>query len=69
MSISSVGSSYVGLQTQAAARAAETAEVQKVGRDNDGDSDDGGGKAAQAAAAPSVNLNGQTVGQLINVSA
>jgi hypothetical protein len=41
----------------------------KAGGDNDGDSDDGGAKAVQAAPKPTVNLNGQKIGQLINVSA
>ena len=65
MSISSVGSS---LPTPVIQRTPEAAEV-KGARDNDGDSDDGGAKAAQAAPAPTVNLNGQKLGRIINVSA
>jgi hypothetical protein len=69
MNVAAVGSSYSSLQTQAVQRTPESAEVQKAGPDNDGDSDDGGAKAVQAAPAPTVNLNGQKVGQVINVSA
>jgi hypothetical protein len=68
MNVSSVGitssPSVLALQKQP-----EAAEVQKAGRDNDGDSDDGGASKAVQAPAPTVNLNGQKVGQIINVSA
>jgi hypothetical protein len=69
MNISSVGNSYSSLQTQATQRSPEAAEVQKAGPDKDGDSDDGGAKAVQAAPAPTVNLKGQKLGQIINISA
>ena len=69
MNVSSVGSANAAPQTQAVQRTQEAAEVSKGGRDNDGDSDDGGVKAAQAAPKPTVNMNGQKIGQLINVSA
>ncbi|MBI3524225.1 MAG: hypothetical protein HY066_06805 [Betaproteobacteria bacterium] len=69
MNIGSVGSSYSGLTTQASQRTPEAAEVHKGGRDNDGDSDDGGVKAVKAAPAPTVNASGQKIGQVINVSA
>jgi len=48
---------------------AEAAEAQQAGRDvrNDGDADDGGGAIKEPA--PTVNLNGQTVGTHINTSA
>ena len=70
MNISTVGgSSYSNLQTQAVQRSPEAAEVKKAGGDNDGDSDDGGIKTAQAAPAPTVNLSGQKIGQFINVAA
>jgi hypothetical protein len=69
MNISSVGNSYSSLQTQATQRSPEAAEVKKAGPDNDRDSDDGGAKAAQAAPAPTVNLTGQKVGQIINTAA
>jgi hypothetical protein len=69
MNVDSVGSSYSSLQTQAVQRTPEAAEVKKAGPDQDGDSDDSSVKAAQAAPAPTVNLNGQKIGQIINVSA
>jgi len=69
MNISSVGSSYSSLSTPASQRTPEAAELQKGGRDNDGDSDDGGAKAVKAAPSPTVNINGQKIGQVINVSA
>lgn len=65
MNVSSVGSST---QNQAVQRTPEAAEVKGV-RDNDGDSDDSGAKAVQATQAPTVNLSGQKIGQIINVSA
>jgi len=69
MNVSSVGSTYGSLQSQAVQRTPEAAEVKKAGPDNDGDSDDSGTKAAQAAPAPTVNLNGQKIGQILSVSA
>jgi len=63
MNVSSVGSSP---STQAVQQAAQ---VPKAGGDSDGDSDGTGAKAAQAAPPPTVNLNGQKIGQIINVSA
>lgn len=70
MSISAVGGgTYGNLQTPAVQRTPEAAEVNKAGRDNDGDSDDGGARVTGAALAPTVNLNGQKLGQFINVSA
>ena len=67
MNAGSVSSAY-SPNAQAIQRQPEAAEVQKAGRDNDGDSDDGGSKAVQAPA-PTVNLGGQKIGQVINVSA
>jgi hypothetical protein len=70
MNVSSVGNAFSNLQTQAIQRTPEAAEVKQAGPDNDGDADDGGSaKAAKPAAAPSVNMNGQKIGQLIHVSA
>ena len=69
MNVSSVGSTFASPQTQAAQQTPEAAEATKAGRDSDGDTDDGGAKAVQAAPKPTVNLNGQKIGQLINVSA
>jgi hypothetical protein len=67
MNVGLVGSA-VSPNTQALQRQPEAAEVQKAGRDNDGDTDDGGSKAVQKPA-PTVNLNGQKLGQVINVAA
>jgi hypothetical protein len=69
MNVNSVGSTYNTPQTQTVQRTPEAAEVKKGGRDNDGDSDDGGAKAVQAPPAPTVNLNGQKLGQIISISA
>ena len=69
MNVSSVGSTFSTLQTQALQRTPEAAEVQKAGPDHDGDADDGGAKAAQPPAAPTVNMNGQRTGQVIHVVA
>ena len=71
MSISSIGSSSANaLYSPTVQPKAEAGEAQKAGRDavNDGDSDDGAASAVQAPT-PSVNLNGQTVGALINAVA
>ena len=69
MNVGSVASTTSSFQTGAVRPTPESAEVQKAGRDNDGDSDDGSAKAVQAAPAPTVNLNGQKLGQIINISA
>ena len=68
MNISAVSNNYV--TTQALPRNSESAEVKKAGSDHDGDADDGGGaKAVKPPTSPTVNLNGQTIGQVINVKA
>jgi len=77
MSVSSIGSSSSNLSYSPAVKAqAEAVEAQQAGRDvgkagrdvgNDGDADDGG--AAVKEPAPTVNLNGQSVGTIINTSA
>ncbi len=70
MSVSSIGSSNSNLSYSPPVKAqAEAAEAQQAGRDvrNDGDADDGGGAIKEPA--PTVNLNGQTVGTHINTSA
>jgi hypothetical protein len=70
MTVNSIGSSNLASQAQTAQRVPEAAEVRSAGGDNDGDSDDrGGAQAVQAAPAPSVNLNGQKLGQRINATA
>lgn len=70
MSVNAVGGgTYGNLQAQTVQRTPEAAEVGKAGRDNDGDADDGGAKVTSATLAPTVNMNGQKLGQFINVSA
>jgi len=65
MSVSAIASSYTApLQQQASLTAVQPASRE---RENDGDRDDG--VAAVKAPSPSVNLNGQTVGKTINVTA
>jgi hypothetical protein len=68
MSISSISSSNAGYAAQIKQQP-EAGEAQKAGREvkNDGDKDDQ--SAAVKAPAPTVNLNGQTVGSLINAIA
>lgn len=66
--IGSVSSNYSSTTTQVAQRPPETSEV-KGASETDGDSDDGGTQAAAPAPAPIVNMSGQKIGQLINVSA
>ena len=64
-----VSSAYIhsNLTTQTTSRNSEQTEVQKSGGDNDGDSDDGA--KSTVTSIPTVNSNGNTLGQLINVSA
>ncbi len=65
MNVGSVNSSAA---TQISQRTAEAAETKKAGPDHDGDSDDRSAASVKAAPAASVNTNGQTVGQVINVA-
>jgi hypothetical protein len=68
MNVNSVSSA----PTRAPQSTSEAAEVKKAGRDNDGDADDGGSaKAAKSAPppAPTTNVNGQKLGQVVNASA
>ena len=67
MNVSSISNTYSNFSTQAIQRTPEAAEVQKNGRDNDGDADDGGANTVKAVQ-PTVNTSGQTIGQLINVA-
>ena len=69
MNVSSVGSAYLNPQTQAVQQTAQTAAVSKGSGDSDGDSDGSGAQAVQTAPKPTVNMNGQKIGQLINVTA
>ena len=68
MNVSAVGNT-VAAPPQAVQRVPESAEVNKGGNDADGDSDDSGAKAVQAAPKPTVNTSGQPIGQRINVTA
>jgi len=68
MSVSAIGSS--GIAAMAAMQKQTTsAAIQPAGRErgNDGDKDDGA--TAVKSPSPSVNLNGQKVGNTINVTA
>lgn len=67
MNVGSVGGAYNSYQAQAVQRTPESAEVKKAGGDGDGDSDDRSAKVASAA--PTVNLNGEKIGSIINVAA
>lgn len=64
MNLSSVGSAYASYQPQAVSRKPEAAEVAVAGGDRDGDRDD-----MSAKVAPTINLNGQKIGNIINTSA
>jgi len=66
MNISSIGNSYGSLQAQATQ---QVAQVPKTAGDSDGDSDGSVAKAVQAATVPTINLNNQKIGQVINTSA
>jgi hypothetical protein len=68
MSVHSVSSSANPLTT-AIQQQTRTPAVQGSGREaeNDGDKDDGG--SAVKAPTPTVNMNGQSIGALINVTA
>jgi hypothetical protein len=68
-SIGSVGSSTQAFNAYAAQRVRETNEIQRPGgSDGDGDADDRS-KASASAPKPTVNLQGQTVGQKLDVAA
>jgi hypothetical protein len=73
MSIGAIGSNAITAQIQAKTTSAEATESTKV-PDHDGDADDAAStvtalKAASTSAAPSVNANGQAVGNIISVKA
>ena len=68
MTISSVSSTSVAYTPAVQTPRAEAGEVQRAGRDatNDGDADNLGAAPVQK---PTLNLEGQTVGSRINVTA
>ena len=65
MDVSAIGSS---LLAQSAHRLPEAVEVKTAGGDNDGDSADRSANTVKDPA-PATNLNGQKLGQTINVTA
>ncbi|MCX7162041.1 MAG: hypothetical protein WCI19_01940 [Betaproteobacteria bacterium] len=65
--IGSISSGNSSTAAQATQRAPEAAEV-KGAPEKDGNADDGASKTVKAPA-PTVNMNGQKIGQLINVAA
>lgn len=69
MNIGSVVGSYSQLQSQAIQRKPEAAEVRQGSSDKDGDSDDAAANAVPAADASTVNMSGQKIGQLVNITA
>jgi len=71
MAISNATSALSNYVSQASAVAAKSPAV-KVDRENDGDGDDKKAavpQSANKASAPSVNLNGQSVGTIVNTKA
>jgi hypothetical protein len=68
MSVSSVGSSS-NAYLPALQQQSSTSAVQAIGREREKDGDKDDGIAAAKPPAPSVNLNGQTTGTTINVTA
>ena len=69
MNIGSIDSKIGSHATPASLSKPEAAVTQKSGRDKDADTDEGGAKSVKAEPAPTVNLSGQKLGQVINVSA
>ncbi|MBE0622193.1 MAG: hypothetical protein IH605_16505 [Burkholderiales bacterium] len=68
MDVNSVNNTFVTATTQGLQRAPDAGESGKTGPHRDGDADDGGSiKAATSPAVPNVNLNGQKIGQVVNV--
>ncbi len=69
MDTSSIGgASLAWAMPSAASRMPEAAEMQSAGPDNDRDTDDNRVGSVQSSST-SVNLSGQVLGRLINVSA
>lgn len=74
MDVNTVGNTFISTTTQGIQRAPEAAEGGKAGPDRDADADDGGRiKSATSPATPpapaNVNLQGQKIGQAVNVKA
>ncbi len=68
MSVSAIGGASVTPRTQAPQRAPEAAEVKSAAGDHDGDSDDGGAKAAPAPQ-PHISRPTATMGNHVNTVA
>ena len=68
MDVGSVGNTFISTSTQASQARPEAAEVKEAGPERDGDAD-GGGKAVKPPTGPTVNANGQKIGQVINAAA
>lgn len=69
MTVSSIASSSVAIAQQALRSPAESGEV---GKDHDGDQDDGGSKISATAptlSKPSINTVGQIVGTTVHTTA
>ena len=70
MSIDSVGGASSAAYTPAVQRQQpEAAEVKQAGSDGDRDKEYGVSKVEPSPPAPSVNTDGQVVGQIINTTA
>ncbi|MDH2435034.1 hypothetical protein QCD60_21095 [Pokkaliibacter sp. MBI-7] len=69
MNINSVsgGADYYGPQSLQSKP--ESAEPKTAGPDRDGDSDDKAVAASSGSSAPTTNASGQTIGQILNVTA
>jgi hypothetical protein len=67
MSVSSIASSSTAYT--AAIQQQSTSAVQPARRETENDGDRDGGTKAVKAPSPSVNLDGQTVGKVINITA
>ena len=72
MDISSVSNAYRYPQVQPTVQPSEADkanEAKKAGNDRDRDTEDKAAKAVNATPAPTVNLAGQKIGQIINTTA
>lgn len=67
MTVNALSAAVSGAYAQATRARTEATEVQGA-PDRDRDADDAGGKAVQAPA-PTVNLSGQEIGKMVNVTA
>ncbi|WP_319243452.1 hypothetical protein [uncultured Propionivibrio sp.] len=68
MSVGAIGSSHASLAAMSLSAQTNPAPSVRREAENDGDKDDGT-RAVAAVQAPTLNLNGQVVGSVINTSA